>query len=176
MRASEIVIHGSGHEYVDGDALDGRAPLAITVRDVMSADECARVVERIDAAGPTHAPINTMAGFVMDPSVRNNKRVSRRAVGANERFRCYRYEPGERFAAHYDGAFRRNHRERSELTLMVYLNDGFGGGATRFHDFDVDVGPRTGMALLFQHSMFHEGCVVTSGMKYVLRSDVMYAE
>jgi hypothetical protein len=29
------------------------------------------------------------------------------------------------------------------------------------------------MALLFQHQLLHEGCVVTSGVKYVLRSDVM---
>ena len=57
---------------------------------------------------------------------------------------------------------------------MVYLNEGFAGGETRFHDYEVDVVPRTGMALLFQHRVLHEGCVVTTGTKYVLRSDVMY--
>jgi hypothetical protein len=45
---------------------------------------------------------------------------------------------------------------------------------TRFHDYEIDVVPRTGMALLFQHRVWHEGCEVTSGVKYVLRSDVMY--
>jgi hypothetical protein len=59
---------------------------------------------------------------------------------------------------------------------MVYLNEGFGGGTTAFHDFDVAATPRTGAALVFQHQLLHEGCVVTSGVKYVLRSDVMYAE
>ena len=39
----------------------------------------------------------------------------------------------------------------------LFLNDGFAGGATRFHDFDVEVVPRTGMALLFQHALWHEG-------------------
>lgn len=34
--------------------------------------------------------------------------------------------------------------------------------------------PRTGTALLFQHLLVHEGCVVRTGVKYVLRSDVMY--
>ncbi len=68
----------------------------------------------------------------------------------------------------------RDPRERSLLTLMVYLNDGFAGGGTAFHDFDVEVVPRTGMALLFQHPVLHEGCVVKSGAKYALRSDVMY--
>jgi saccharopine dehydrogenase (NAD+, L-lysine-forming) len=32
----------------------------------------------------------------------------RRPVGVNERFRCYRYEPGQRFAPHYDGAYQRS--------------------------------------------------------------------
>jgi hypothetical protein len=97
-----------------------------------------------------------------------------RPVGANERFRCYRYAPGQRFAPHYDGAFIRNDRQRSLLTLMVYLNEGFTGGATAFHDWEVRVEPRAGMALLFQHFLLHEGCELISGTKYVLRSDVMY--
>ncbi|MEQ1701420.1 MAG: hypothetical protein ABMA25_15030, partial [Ilumatobacteraceae bacterium] len=33
--------------------------------------------------------------------------------------------------------------------------------------------PKTGMALLFQHRILHEGAVVTSGTKYVLRTDVI---
>jgi hypothetical protein len=27
---------------------------------------------------------------------------------------------------------------------------------------------------LFQHFLLHEGCYVTSGLKYALRTDVMY--
>ena len=59
---------------------------------------------------------------------------------------------------------------------MIYLNDGFGGGATKFLDYEIDVVPKTCMALLFQHRILHEGAVVTSGTKYVLRSDVMYRD
>jgi hypothetical protein len=33
---------------------------------------------------------------------------------------------------------------------------------------------RTGMALVFEHALTHEGAEVTGGTKYVLRSDVMY--
>ncbi len=51
---------------------------------------------------------------------------------------------------------------------------GFDGGATVFHDFGVQVTPRTGSALMFQHQLLHEGCVVQAGVKYVLRTDVMY--
>ena len=195
-----IVVAGTGRRYVDGDSLDGMAPLVFTIADVFGPAECDAAIARAEQIGFDAAPITTGTGFVMRPEVRNNDRAmfddvelaaelfgrirdmlprrmcGRRPVGVNERFRCYRYMPGQQFKAHYDGAFQRTARERSELTLMIYLNDGFTGGGTSFLDFDVDVAPRRGMALLFQHEVLHEGCAVESGVKYVLRSDVMYAD
>jgi prolyl 4-hydroxylase len=97
----------------------------------------------------------------------------RQAVGLNERLRFYRYGPGQRFAAHTDGCVRRANGEESLLTFMVYLNDGVEGGETRFEN--VVVAPATGLALVFDHYLLHEGSMVTAGLKYVLRSDVMYA-
>jgi hypothetical protein len=38
----------------------------------------------------------------------------------------------------------------------------------------LSVTPREGMALVFVHRTWHEGAVVASGEKYVLRTDVMY--
>src|SRR5438105_3954080 len=151
MLAHDVVVPGYGRPYLDGDSLDHGAPLVLSILGVLSSDECARLIERIDALGPTDAPITTSRGFVMNHDIRNNKRVmiddrdlarelferirgaipvdlfGRRAVGANERFRCYRYEPGQRFAPHFDGAYRRDDFERSELTFMVYLNEDFTG-------------------------------------------------
>jgi predicted 2-oxoglutarate/Fe(II)-dependent dioxygenase YbiX len=194
----QVLVPGVGRGYLDGDSLDHSAPIAFTLDDVLTRDECAALIARIDAANPEVAPITTGAGFVMRPDIRNNERAiiddvalardlfarveavlpsplfGKRPVGANERFRCYRYQPGQRFAPHYDGAFARNEHERSELTFMVYLNDGFTGGHTAFLDFDVSAVPRAGSALLFQHQVLHEGCQVVTGTKYVLRSDVMY--
>ena len=71
--------------------------------------------------------------------------------GANERLRCYRYAPGQRFAPHHDGSFFRSDDERSLLTFMIYLNEGFEGGETALLDLERVIVPRTGMALLFQH-------------------------
>jgi prolyl 4-hydroxylase len=196
----DVLVPGRGRPYVDGDRLDLTGPLVWTVPDVFTAAECAKYIARIEELGPSAAPISTSRGFVMAPDIRNNTRVmfddhalaadlfarvkdhvppslaNMRPVGANERFRCYRYEPGQKFAAHYDGAFERNAQERSLLTLIVYLNDDFGGGTTEFLDFEIHARPRTGTALLFQHFLLHEGCTVTSGKKYVLRSDVMYRD
>ena len=97
----------------------------------------------------------------------------------NERFRFYRYDPGQKFALHFDGFFRRDNGEQSELTFMVYLNADFTGGETKFYGDDrklrVTVRPQQGMALGFVHLQLHEGARVESGRKYVLRTDVMYA-
>jgi prolyl 4-hydroxylase len=95
-------------------------------------------------------------------------------VGLNERFRCYRYRQGQWFAPHSDDAFRRTPDERSFLTVMVYLNEGFEGGCTRFLRLGAEATPKTGRALLFQHALLHEGAAVESGVKYALRTDAMY--
>jgi len=100
----------------------------------------------------------------------------------NERLRFYRYESDEEFKKHYDTFYRRDFNEKSFMTLIFYLNDGFRGGCTTFFvndDKPVPVDPKAGSALLFFHgthplSPLHEGSVVKKGQKYVMRSDVMY--
>jgi len=107
-----------------------------------------------------------------------------RLVGFNERWRFYRYGPRQTFKPHRDGSyFRVGSFEESQLTFMIYLNGGMTGGETRFFvDMDqafrgrpyLSVEPKEGMALAFVHAIWHEGAVVHSGKKYVLRTDVMY--
>ncbi len=62
------------------------------------------------------------------------------------------------------------------MTFIVYLNEGFEGGETSFehNGGQLNVIPKTGMALVFVHHRCHTGAEVVSGRKYVLRSDVMY--
>lgn len=169
------------------------------VHDFLSQDECTEFIRIAEAIGFGDAPITTSQGPVMRKDVRNNSRVMKDdveladrlwqrampwvvtplrnsiAVGLNERFRFYRYERGQRFAPHFDGAFVRDEREKSEFTFLIYLNDDFVGGETRFFEPGVfHVQPRTGSLLIFYHPQLHEGAVIESGIKYVLRSDVMY--
>lgn len=40
----------------------------------------------------------------------------------------------------------------------------------------LSVQPKEGMALVFMHSIWHEGAIVRNGKKYVLRTDVMYKQ
>jgi prolyl 4-hydroxylase len=181
--------------------VDPTRPYIFTVREVFTPEECRGLIARIEREGPTVAPITTLRGPRVDAMIRNNERVmfddpglaaelfgrireqvppeihGMRVVGANERIRCYRYRPGMRFAMHSDGAFVRNERERSVYTLMVYLKEEFEGGCTTFFvQPEVSIRPRTGMALLFQHPLVHEGSIVISGVKYVLRTDLMYRD
>ena len=79
--------------------------------------------------------------------------------------------PGQRFRMHRDGRLQEDGRE-SRLTFLLYLNDGFVGGETTFKT--VAVSPARGSALLFVHEHWHEGSALSSGVKYVLRSDVLY--
>jgi hypothetical protein len=74
-----------------------------------------------------------------------------------------------------DGGYERDHNEQSFFTFMIYLNEGFSGGETRFAVVpEKSIVPETGMALLFQHHIIHKGCEVKSGITYVIRTDLMY--
>ena len=73
----------------------------------------------------------------------------------------------------------------SQLTFLLFLNDDFEGGATRFY-LDpadktrvVDVRTPRGGALCFPHGMHPLHCVhgsqpITAGTKYIIRSDVLF--
>lgn len=115
--------------------------------------------------------------------------------GLNECLRFCKYNPGDFFRKHCDGCFVRSEDEQSLFTCMFYLNGGFDGGATRFlgpsssditdiasqfklaDDSEVlaSVAPEPGMCMLFfQPGLLHEGEDLRSGLKYILRTDVMY--
>jgi hypothetical protein len=165
---------------------------------------CQHHIDRSERQGYSDATITTMSGSMLNRQIRDNARLmvddlaladslwdrlrpfipptveGWRVVGLNERFRYYRYDPGQKFAQHFDGSFERDNGERSQLTCLVYLNEGFEGGETKFYGDDrevprVTVTPALGMALVFAHRQLHEGAPVVAGRKYVLRTDVMYA-
>jgi len=127
-----------------------------TLDAVLSPEECQKMIDYAEAKGFEVATINTTGGPRVNMQTRNNDRVilddeelardlwrrveqhipavraGRQVRGLNERFRFYRYTPGQRFAWHADGPFARDNGEMSLLTFMIYLNDGFRGGATQF--------------------------------------------
>lgn len=100
-------------------------------------------------------------------------------TGLNDHLRFYRYIPGQYFKPHKDGGYTVGEQE-SLITLLLYLNDTDGGetilmpdGAGKPETF-ITINPHVGDILMFEHPAWHEGRPVSSGVKYVLRSDVFY--
>eukprot|EP00250_Pteridium_aquilinum_P004529 c14730_g1_i1 orf=434-1177(-) len=121
------------------------------------------------------------------------------ASGLNPNIRFYRYKEGQRFGPHIDENVKLGRGQRTEYTLLVYLNgsgktskksSGKGvkdivqqlqGGETVFYPErrgdSMEVAPLSGMALFHIHGekcMLHEARAVSKGVKYILRSDVVF--
>lgn len=167
-----------------------------TVDNFLSQKECSLLISESESHGYEEAAIRTDEGDRLYKEARNNDRIifdSRELAvklyeraspllpaqlngwqisGFNERFRYYRYDKEQQFVWHQDGTVRISENEESFLTFMIYLNDDFEGGTTDF--VWESVKPSMGMALVFPHRLRHQGSVVTNGVKYVLRTDVLY--
>ena len=94
------------------------------------------------------------------------------------------YAPGERYAPHVDyipetpaNAAHLAERGQRVRTVLVYLNDGFEGGATEFPRLDLQVKPPAGTVVMFDSvtpagavdpRSLHTGAAPTSGEKWVI--------
>lgn len=167
-----------------------------TIDNFWTSGECKSIIEKSEAIGYLPATIETEKGQRVVTTVRNNNRVickdeilandiwqrlkkfapqkigNSKAIGLNELFRFYKYEPGQEFKRHKDQSFIRNEVEASYYTFMIYLNEGYTGGETTFNEHTIQ--PKQGTALIFLHELEHEGTPVKTGTKYVLRTDIMY--
>jgi len=105
--------------------------------------------------------------------------------GLNERLSFLKYKKGEYFRPHFDGTYvRPGKTEKSVITVQLYLNtvdienDTENNGSTRFlsqeNNSSIDVLPKVGRILLFEHELLHEGVPLEIGYKYCMRTDVMY--
>lgn len=127
-------------------------------------------------------------------------------IGLNQRFRFYRYGEGDYFQPHSDGAWPGSRVIDGELvtnafpdrfsrmSFLIFLNDNFEGGATRFlTNADkpglparrgdrvgvVDIRTPAGGVLCFPHGMHPLHCLhssepISRGSKYIIRTDLLY--
>ncbi|KAK9841028.1 hypothetical protein WJX81_006427 [Elliptochloris bilobata] len=127
----------------------------------------------------------------LEAACRDLPLAGRRAIGLNPNLRLYKYVVGQRFGRHFDDSVELGQGRITAFTLLVYLSGGEApgsptrlvGGETVFYGargkLVASVEPRAGRALLHRHGdacLAHEGHAVRSGVKYVLRSDVVTAE
>lgn len=185
-------------------------PLIMTVDNVFTPEECKNLIEFSHRHEYDLATITlSRTQSELRQEVRNNQRVIYDDVdfaekifnkvknflppllngwqlhGLNERFRFYLYEAGQTFKPHYDASYEVNDWHSSQLTLLIYLNEGYSGGETIFYRDSgmlkpcsetqvASITPKVGQLLIFKHQQLHEGAPVVAGQKYVLRTDVMY--
>jgi hypothetical protein len=116
-------------------------------------------------------------------------------TGINQCFRHSKYEsPSIGFTFHRDSCYVENLNLRSVLSLVIYLNDDFDGGETLFVKSNAErkIGqivseeltegyeilykfkPRRGHAILFNHDIIHSGMPIHVGIKYIIRSDILF--
>jgi len=179
----------------------------ITIDNVLSVEECTKIIQRSEEAQFQRALVNIGNGEILDADYRNSDRciiddtdfasvlferirpflpvtvksagyLNWRVCGLNERMRILRYSEEHFFAPHRDGCYMRNTEEMSFMTIMIYLNSDFGGGSTNLissaPNDNVEVVPKSGGVFVFDHAVKHEGGRVTNGVKYAIRTDVMY--
>ena len=167
------------------------------IEDFLPEEECLQFIEHAESIGFSVADIDTGESKEVISYIRNNERVDlesnklaedlwsrlsgirlpvfdhMKAIGLSPFFRFYKYLPGHKFNMHKDGQ-QQVGDNTTYYTFMVYLNEGCEGGNTIFRLNDVSIRPKAGSLLIFEHRLWHKGEEVTSGSKYVLRTDVMY--
>ncbi|KAF9361380.1 hypothetical protein BGX34_007187 [Mortierella sp. NVP85] len=189
--------------------------VAFTLQDVLTPEECQRLIQRSEQVGYDIALVNmgNEKPGVHVPGYRDGQRCiiddhaivaelwervkhhipavfkKRPVVGINERLRFLKYAPGDQFKPHMDGEYHRTDGsgQVTKVTIQFYLNDECEGGATTFLEQRMDwryveaaqgtrveVKPKIGQVLVFQHDLVHEGSKVLQGQKYVIRSDILY--
>ncbi|MGK2909983.1 MAG: 2OG-Fe(II) oxygenase [Sphingobium sp.] len=158
------------------------AHIASIASDVM---EPAQVVDPLTGRFVTH-PVRTSSGAVIGPSRETlvvqaiNRRlavVSDTDVTQGEPLQVLHYAPGQQFRPHHDALppseAAGNQRIR---TMLLYLNDAYAGGATRFTATGMEMQGRGGDLLMFDNlrpdgapdpAAQHAGLPVTRGAKWL---------
>lgn len=194
VRRMALSGEGDPREVPPGEVLSTE-PHIMRFPDLFTAEECAYLA---DAAAPLFEPAHTYneqtgedfrnpirtsdtAAFpwiAENPAIHAlNRRIataSRTNVMQGEPLQVLRYQAGQEYKPHIDAV--PGLENQRIATMLVYLNDGFEGGETRFIDADVTVEARQGDAILFRNvtedgrpdpAVVHAGLPVRSGVKFL---------
>jgi predicted 2-oxoglutarate/Fe(II)-dependent dioxygenase YbiX len=193
-------------------------PSAYHLHNLLSIDECQKFINISEKLGYQQKPelyeSRSHLIWVVDnateriiwnrckDSLENIKFLfeNRKPLGLNAKFRFYRYNEGELLKFHKDSAssgkrvinrhlIANAYPDRySEMTLILFLNEDYCGGSTRFlveqdyskNSLKVDIDTPAGSALCFPHGShplhwFYSFEPILSGTKYIIRTDVLFA-
>lgn len=163
---------------------------------------CKQYITMAEREGFEDSKVNTYGAQVENKSVRNNSRMffeaqslarmlqdslqnhipkeyeGKKLARVGDYFRIYKYEAGQYFKAHKDGSVELP-GEVSLLTVLIYLSDNSAGTTLMPYGPSQEWAHKSiactkGKILIFNHDQWHKGDTVTSGVKYVLRTDIFY--
>jgi len=181
-------------------------PRIIVVERFASADECQWLIGRAGSGGLQRAKVYRSSSTAQIAETRTNREMSFTIFNADvvlslirdrisavagapvshfEIAKLLHYSPGEQFALHADFIEAKTPELARELaargqrsaTFLIYLNDGYEGGATQFPRLSWQYRGGRGDALLFSnvdangapdYDTIHAGMPPTSGDKWVL--------
>lgn len=129
----------------------------------------------------------------------DNKEIfyGKNTLGLNKRFRFYKYSKGDFFKLHTDGSWPGSrvvnkelitdfYKDRySQMTFLILLSEDFQGGETQFivnkngEKELVNIRTPKGGVLCFPHGLhplhcLHSSNTISSGIKYIIRTDVLF--
>lgn len=178
----------------DADILSGQPDIRL-FRGLLSGDECAFLVELAEARfKPALIFHEAQRRFVADPLRDSdaagfpivlewpfvhalNRRIAAASgteVARGEPLQVLRYAPGQQYRPHLDAV--PGMANQRVLTALVYLNDDYKGGETRFLESGLSVKGQRGDMLLFANALAdgrpdpatrHAGEAVTQGVKLI---------
>jgi hypothetical protein len=155
------------------------------VKNFVSAEKCKELIDKAESIGFQDSQVLQENKATLDYSSRSSKCCSfpipeledelRKIIGYMkfEGFQMLKYEKGNSFKPHYDNG---NGVTKRLMTIIIYLNEEYKGGQTKFTNDGLVVTGETGKLLLWKntnvgaidHFSMHEGAEVESGIKYVL--------
>lgn len=185
---------GAPHSLPDAESLTEDRRIARFSR-LLSPAECAHVAAAaVDLLTPATVfdphtrrqiahPVRTSNDAVIGPMRENlviraiNQRlaaISGTTIDQGEALTVLRYTRGQQYRLHHDTiAGSRNQRV---ATVLIYLNEGFGGGETVFPAYGLSIRPQLGDAIVFRNTLAtghpdpntrHAGEPVTHGAKWL---------
>lgn len=171
------------------------APLIRSIRGFLTPDECRYIVELATpnlqpsfVVDPTTGrrmphPVRTSTGMSFGPTQEDyvihkiNRRIARvtgTRVQWGEPIHVLNYAPGQEYRPHVDAL--PGIANQRQWTVLIYLNDSYRGGATRFELAGVEFAGREGDALMFRNmdaagradpATRHAGLPVIAGTKWL---------
>lgn len=150
-----------------------------TIDDVLAPATCRALIDESDGDRPrmsiVDAPVLALRLFYRLVQHLPVTLDGAELVGLKPLLRCVEYRHGEGTQAHRDPIRETVDGLRSGMSVIVFLNDQFGGGGIEFPELGRIVEAKAGRALVFPHSLLHADRVVARGRKFVLETEVFYS-